>query len=154
MERKVYIKGQLVKAENLNLVETCVFKGIKRQRIGMANELVHSMANELVPHQLHSPPTSLSSSTSTLACPETKSMTPLSSGTGKSSLIAAVTNYAKFDVCDLELTIIYGDFGVMEDIDCSLEMQKRQLEEEQTTCQLQLTLSGLLNFTTNHQGPS
>lgn len=61
-------------------------------------------------------------------------------GTGKSSLIAAMANYLKFDIYDLELTSIYSNSDlrrillsttnrsilVIEDIDCSVEMQDRQ----------------------------
>ncbi|KAM1971774.1 hypothetical protein EV1_018154 [Malus domestica] len=63
--------------------------------------LVHSMANELVPHLVHSysPPTSLLSSTSTLASPETKSMMPLSSTTGpRSSLIGWSSRHWKIEL--------------------------------------------------------
>ncbi|CAN1313357.1 AAA-ATPase At3g50940 [Linum perenne] len=76
-------------------------------------------------------------------------------GTGKSSLVAAVANYLKFDVYDLELGSV-GSNGelrrlltgtanrsivVIEDIDCSVDLQDRGDHD----C-LQLTLSGLLNF--------
>ena len=59
-------------------------------------------------------------------------------GTGKSSLIAAITNYLKFDVYDLELANILSDadlkamldidrksITVIEDIDCSSEVRAR-----------------------------
>ncbi|XVE85287.1 hypothetical protein DITRI_Ditri17bG0079700 [Diplodiscus trichospermus] len=60
-------------------------------------------------------------------------------GTGKSSLIAAMANYLKFDVYDLELTSLYSNSElrrllvstrnrsilVIEDIDCSIELQDR-----------------------------
>ncbi|CAN1313358.1 AAA-ATPase At3g50940 [Linum perenne] len=89
-------------------------------------------------------------------------------GTGKSSLVAAVANYLKFDVYDLELGSV-GSNGelrrlltgtanrsivVIEDIDCSVDLQDRggstgyhNGNDNQTyhDC-LQLTLSGLLNF--------
>ncbi|OAY37237.1 AAA-ATPase At3g50940 [Manihot esculenta] len=93
-------------------------------------------------------------------------------GTGKSSLIAAIANYLKFDIYDLELTdlktnselrrllISTGNKSVLvvEDIDCSIELQNRIAEaralrpqpnrrgytEEKN--QVQVTLSGLLNF--------
>ncbi|KAL9664492.1 hypothetical protein QQ045_019895 [Rhodiola kirilowii] len=72
-------------------------------------------------------------------------------GTGKSSLIAAMANYLKLDIYDLELSTIYSDsylrsilmsttnrsILIIEDIDCNVEAQDRALE---------LTLSGLLNF--------
>ncbi|KAK9184407.1 hypothetical protein WN943_024757 [Citrus x changshan-huyou] len=60
-------------------------------------------------------------------------------GTGKSSLIAAMANYLNFDVYDLELTNLRGNMElrnlliatenksilVVEDIDCSIELQDR-----------------------------
>jgi hypothetical protein len=69
-------------------------------------------------------------------------------GTGKSSLIAAMANYLKFDIYDLELTSIYGNSDlrrillsttnrsilVIEDIDCSVEMQDRQNPHELQAC--------------------
>ncbi|KAK8625600.1 hypothetical protein V6N13_090466 [Hibiscus sabdariffa] len=89
-------------------------------------------------------------------------------GTGKSSLIAAMANYLKFDVYDLELTSVSSNselrkllvstrnrsMVVIEDIDCSIELQNRQDEMlesgeherfEQGTNN-KITLSGLLNF--------
>ncbi|GMP82430.1 hypothetical protein CsSME_00036735 [Camellia sinensis var. sinensis] len=70
-------------------------------------------------------------------------------GTGKSSLIAAMANYLKFHIYDLELTSLQSNSElrrllvatanrsilVIEDIDCSSDFDNRQL-----------TLSGLLNF--------
>lgn len=64
-------------------------------------------------------------------------------GTGKSSLIAAMANYLNFDVYDLELTDIRTNSElrkllihtanrsilVVEDIDCSLEIDDRKAEE-------------------------
>jgi chaperone BCS1 len=61
-------------------------------------------------------------------------------GTGKSSLIAAMANYLKFDIYDLELASLRGNSNlrslltsttnrsiiVIEDIDCSIELQDRQ----------------------------
>ena len=61
-------------------------------------------------------------------------------GTGKSSLIAAMANYLKFDIYDLELASLHGNSDlrklltrttnrsilVIEDIDCSIELQDRQ----------------------------
>ncbi|PSS06049.1 Protein HYPER-SENSITIVITY-RELATED like [Actinidia chinensis var. chinensis] len=87
-------------------------------------------------------------------------------GTGKSSLIAAMANYLKFDVYDLELTMINGNYGlrrlllatanrsilVVEDIDCTIELQDRAgaaLASGRRGGGLQdkkVTLSGLLNF--------
>ncbi|KAF5746479.1 26S protease regulatory subunit 6A [Tripterygium wilfordii] len=81
-------------------------------------------------------------------------------GTGKSSLIAAMANYLKFDIYDLELKSIHSNADlrklvvstanrsilVIEDIDCSIELQNRQdgsYKENEFTF---LTLSGLLNF--------
>ncbi|XP_011088431.1 AAA-ATPase At3g50940-like [Sesamum indicum] len=99
-------------------------------------------------------------------------------GTGKSSLIAAMANYLNFDVYDLELTDIHTNSDlrkllintanrsilVVEDIDCSIEIDDRKAEERalkmlkssQSQIQTvnivrkdkanQVTLSGLLNF--------
>ncbi|CAK9142545.1 unnamed protein product [Ilex paraguariensis] len=100
-------------------------------------------------------------------------------GTGKSSLIAAMANYLNFDIYDLELTDIHANSElrklligtanksilVVEDIDCSLELDDRKAEERalkvlrsskasqaQTVNIIhqnkpnQVTLSGLLNF--------
>ncbi|XVE66995.1 hypothetical protein DITRI_Ditri08aG0125000 [Diplodiscus trichospermus] len=99
-------------------------------------------------------------------------------GTGKSSLIAAMANYLNFDIYDLELTDIRANSElrkvltstgnksilVVEDIDCSLELQNRiaqsragvpQGSSQQNQPprvnipkkkQFQMTLSGLLNF--------
>lgn len=64
-------------------------------------------------------------------------------GTGKSSLIAAMANYLKFDIYDMELTYLTSNSElrrllvstsnrsilVIEDIDCSIELQNRQREE-------------------------
>lgn len=63
-------------------------------------------------------------------------------GTGKSSLIAAMANYLKFDIYDLELTDLHANsvlrrlliatgnrsIIVVEDIDCSLDLDDRQAE--------------------------
>jgi chaperone BCS1 len=60
--------------------------------------------------------------------------------TGKSSLIAAMANHLKFDIYDLELSNVYSNselrrllvstanrsIVVIEDIDCSVELQNRQ----------------------------
>ncbi|XP_047317900.1 AAA-ATPase At3g50940-like [Impatiens glandulifera] len=102
-------------------------------------------------------------------------------GTGKSSLIAAIANYLNFDIYDLELTAIRdnGDLRrllistanqsilVVEDIDCSLDLEDRKTDQRiikalQSTRQPhtinivkqqhnnhktnQVTLSGILNF--------
>lgn len=82
-------------------------------------------------------------------------------GTGKSSLIAAMANYLKFDIYDLDLTSIYSNSDlrrvllsttnrsilVMEDIDCSVDLQNRQSDGEWfEASNPKLTLSGLLNF--------
>ncbi|KAK5842310.1 hypothetical protein PVK06_004649 [Gossypium arboreum] len=83
-------------------------------------------------------------------------------GTGKSSLIAAIANYLKFDIYDLELTSVSSNSQlrgllvstrnrsmlVIEDIDCSIELQNRPAGPGgcgQGTND-ELTLSGLLNF--------
>ena len=61
-------------------------------------------------------------------------------GTGKSSLVAAMANYLKFNIYDLELASIYSNSElrrllvstanrsilVIEDIDCSIELQNRE----------------------------
>lgn len=61
-------------------------------------------------------------------------------GTGKSSLIAAIGNYLKFDIYDLELSSLNSNSDlrrllvstsnrsiiVIEDIDCSVDLQNRQ----------------------------
>ncbi|XP_041021267.1 AAA-ATPase At2g18193-like [Juglans microcarpa x Juglans regia] len=81
-------------------------------------------------------------------------------GTGKSSLIAAMANYLKFDIYDLELTSIFSNSDlrrvllsttnrsilVIEDIDCSMEMQDRQNQGAEYQPRSKFTLSGLLNF--------
>ncbi|XP_038877153.1 AAA-ATPase At3g50940-like [Benincasa hispida] len=85
-------------------------------------------------------------------------------GTGKSSLIAAMANYLKFDVYDLELAgvecnsdlrkllmgIANRSILVVEDIDCSIEFQDRESENEEDPSTARrrrlVTLSGLLNF--------
>ncbi|MED6148683.1 hypothetical protein PIB30_055217 [Stylosanthes scabra] len=93
-------------------------------------------------------------------------------GTGKSSLIAAMANYLNYHIYDLDLTGIYNNMNlkdlvlgisnrcilVIEDIDCTIELENRVT---------MVTLSGLLNaidglwsccgeerimlFTTNHK---
>ncbi|KAH7658690.1 mitochondrial chaperone BCS1 protein, partial [Dioscorea alata] len=105
-------------------------------------------------------------------------------GTGKSSLVAAMAEFLKFDVYDLELTGVSGNSGlrtllaamenqsilVVEDIDCSMELQRREAADEEkvrTPLSMSVTLSGMLNlvdglwsssaeekiivFTTNHK---
>lgn len=81
------------------------------------------------------------------------------SGTGKSSLIAAMANYLKFDVYDLELTnrsssaelrrlllaTTNRSILVIEDIDCSAKLRDRQTGGSDQN-DSQLTLSGFLNF--------
>ncbi|XP_044507306.1 AAA-ATPase At3g50940-like [Mangifera indica] len=96
-------------------------------------------------------------------------------GTGKSSLIAAMANYLNFDIYDLELASVGGNSAfrkllvttqnksilVVEDIDCSLELQDRLAETKKVLAtsfnpshtvglnlpnQFLVTLSGLLNF--------
>ncbi|XP_045802793.1 AAA-ATPase At3g50940-like [Trifolium pratense] len=102
-------------------------------------------------------------------------------GTGKSSLIAAMANYLNYDVYDLDLTAV-GDnrrlrelilgmsnrsILVIEDIDCTINLQNREDEEVVNNEHNKVTLSGLLNavdglwscckeehiivFTTNHK---
>ncbi|XAR59568.1 hypothetical protein NMG60_11015450 [Bertholletia excelsa] len=89
-------------------------------------------------------------------------------GTGKSSLIAAMANYLNFDVYDLELTDIRSNSElrnlliwtanqsilVVEDIDCSIELQDRLASAAAARATdpfrynnaSRVTLSGLLNF--------
>ncbi|XP_047322232.1 AAA-ATPase At3g50940-like [Impatiens glandulifera] len=97
-------------------------------------------------------------------------------GTGKSSLIAAIANYLNFDIYDLELTSIHDNSDlrrllistanksilVVEDIDCSLDLEDRKADQrmmkaiQSTQAQTinivkhdktnQVTLSGILNF--------
>ncbi|XP_047320761.1 protein HYPER-SENSITIVITY-RELATED 4-like [Impatiens glandulifera] len=97
-------------------------------------------------------------------------------GTGKTSLIAAIANYLNFDIYDLELTSIHGNSDlrrllistanksilVVEDIDCSLDVEDRKADQrmmkaiQSTQAQTinivkhhktnQVTLSGILNF--------
>lgn len=66
-------------------------------------------------------------------------------GTGKSSLVAAMAEFLKFDVYDLELTGVSSNSGlrtllaamenqsilVVEDIDCSMELQRREAADEE-----------------------
>ncbi|KAL5762350.1 hypothetical protein ACOSP7_018614 [Xanthoceras sorbifolium] len=80
-------------------------------------------------------------------------------GTGKSSLIAAMANYLKFDIYDLELTSLRSNSDlrrllvstgnrsilVIEDIDCTIELENRQFGGYNQD-DSQITLSGLLNF--------
>ncbi|KAJ4820872.1 P-loop containing nucleoside triphosphate hydrolases superfamily protein [Rhynchospora pubera] len=81
-------------------------------------------------------------------------------GTGKSSLVAAIANYLKFDVYDLELTevrwnstlrrLLIGmsnrSILVIEDIDCTIELQQRDDNYYAGGDDEKITLSGLLNF--------
>ncbi|KAA0041552.1 hypothetical protein IC582_007342 [Cucumis melo] len=84
-------------------------------------------------------------------------------GTGKSSLVAAVANYLKFDIYDMDLRevqcnsdlrrLLIGTGNrsilVIEDIDCSIELQDRSSDSENQTKSTEdekITLSGLLNF--------
>uniref|UniRef100_A0A0E0L6G1 AAA+ ATPase domain-containing protein n=1 Tax=Oryza punctata TaxID=4537 RepID=A0A0E0L6G1_ORYPU len=89
-------------------------------------------------------------------------------GTGKSSLIAAMANYLKFDIYDLELTEVKSNSDlrrllvgmsnrsilVVEDIDCSIDLQQREEGEIKRAKSSysgeenedKVTLSGLLNF--------
>ncbi|KAK5792780.1 hypothetical protein PVK06_033902 [Gossypium arboreum] len=104
--------------------------------------------------------------------------------TGKSSLIAAMANHLKYDIYDLDLTDVRNNSDlrflllsissrsilVVEDIDCSIELENRESEEAETHSNQgdnQITLSGLWNvfdglwsccgeeriiiFTTNHK---
>lgn len=88
-------------------------------------------------------------------------------GTGKSSLIAAMANHLNFDIYSLNLSAVSSDSSleflllhmsnrsilVVEDIDCSIELQNRQAgdhpsDHDKTPRKPQekvVTLSGLLN---------
>ncbi|XP_058758970.1 AAA-ATPase At3g50940-like [Vicia villosa] len=103
-------------------------------------------------------------------------------GTGKSSLIAAMANYLNYDIYDLDLTDVIDNkclrqlllrmsnrsILVIEDIDCTINLQNREKDEEVVdNGSNKMTLSGLLNavdglwsccgeehiivFTTNHK---
>ncbi|PIA55827.1 hypothetical protein AQUCO_00700268v1 [Aquilegia coerulea] len=79
-------------------------------------------------------------------------------GTGKSTLVAAMANYLNFDIYDFELSSVNSNdelrkyllatgnrsILVIEDIDCSIDMQNRDKDEKVTKDKF--TLSGLLNF--------
>ncbi|KAK4413236.1 AAA-ATPase [Sesamum alatum] len=85
-------------------------------------------------------------------------------GTGKSSLVAAMANYLKFHVYDLELASLHSNAElrrllvttknrsilVIEDIDCSINLENREDGGEYSPNPMikknQFTLSGLLNF--------
>lgn len=83
-------------------------------------------------------------------------------GTGKSSLVAAMANYLKFDIYDLQLMNVTSDCEfrrlllgtanrsilVIEDIDCSVDLPDRKIQEKKANPKhdLKFTLSGLLNF--------
>ncbi|KAK3410370.1 hypothetical protein EUGRSUZ_J02369 [Eucalyptus grandis] len=89
-------------------------------------------------------------------------------GTGKSSLIAAMANYLNFDIYDLELSGLRSNAElrkllvatanhsilVVEDIDCTIELQDRKSETRAARMNMMstdypredLTLSGFLNF--------
>ncbi|KNA19279.1 hypothetical protein SOVF_062640 [Spinacia oleracea] len=87
-------------------------------------------------------------------------------GTGKSSLIAAMANHLNFDIYDLELTDVRKNSDlrrliittanrsilVVEDIDCSVDLQnmmkerKKKFPEQFFEQGNEVTLSGLLNF--------
>ncbi|KAG0489037.1 hypothetical protein HPP92_007848 [Vanilla planifolia] len=82
-------------------------------------------------------------------------------GTGKSSLIAAMANYLRFDIYDLDLSEVSQNSGlkrllmgmsnksllVIEDIDCSIDLQSREEEKsKESNYKDEVTLSGLLNF--------
>ncbi|CAN6582592.1 unnamed protein product [Malus baccata var. baccata] len=82
-------------------------------------------------------------------------------GTGKSSLVAAMANYLKFDIFDLDLRevqcnsdlrrLLIGTKSrsilVIEDIDCSVELQNRDSENETNAVEDdKISLSAVLNF--------
>ncbi|KAF5188828.1 Aaa-atpase [Thalictrum thalictroides] len=81
-------------------------------------------------------------------------------GTGKSTLVAAMANYLKFDIYDFELSNVTSNdelrryllatanrsILVIEDIDCSIDLQNRDKDQDFKDFGNKLTLSGLLNF--------
>ncbi|KAL3720436.1 hypothetical protein ACJRO7_005282 [Eucalyptus globulus] len=90
-------------------------------------------------------------------------------GTGKSSLVAAMANYLNFDIYDLELSGLWSNADlrrllvatmnqsilVVEDIDCTIQLQDRKSETQAANMNLmstghkrrdRVTLSGFLNF--------
>ncbi|WVZ99786.1 hypothetical protein U9M48_045035 [Paspalum notatum var. saurae] len=90
-------------------------------------------------------------------------------GTGKSSLVAAMANHLRFDIYDLELTEVKSNSDlrrllvgmsnrcilVVEDIDCSIDLQQREEGDNKRSRSTfpgeeinddKVTLSGLLNF--------
>ncbi|XP_027073751.1 AAA-ATPase At3g50940-like [Coffea arabica] len=89
-------------------------------------------------------------------------------GTGKSSLVAAMANYLKFDIYDLELTDVRTNSDLrrhlistanqsillVEDIDCSIELTEKRPKKASSASMFPqqygqenwVTLSGLLNF--------
>ncbi|KAK8959242.1 hypothetical protein KSP40_PGU009017 [Platanthera guangdongensis] len=85
-------------------------------------------------------------------------------GTGKSSLIAAIANYLRFDIYDLDLKEVNRNSDlkslliemtnksmlVIEDIDCSVDLQNRDGEEGEKETKSHnnndVTLSALLNL--------
>ncbi|KAK7272579.1 hypothetical protein RJT34_29272 [Clitoria ternatea] len=81
-------------------------------------------------------------------------------GTGKSSLIAAMSNYLNYDIYDLDLTVVEQNnelknlilgmsnrsILVIEDIDCTIKLQNREENKEAVNDGVKkVTLSGLLN---------
>ncbi|CAH9132056.1 unnamed protein product [Cuscuta epithymum] len=85
-------------------------------------------------------------------------------GTGKSSLIAAMANYLKFSIYELDLSCLRSNSDlqellpttknksilVVEDIDCSIDLQNRNNgdhgKQSNDPSYPQVTLSGILNF--------
>ncbi|KAJ4770392.1 P-loop containing nucleoside triphosphate hydrolases superfamily protein [Rhynchospora pubera] len=89
-------------------------------------------------------------------------------GTGKSTLVAAMANFLRYDIYDLELTEVRSNallrsllinttsrsILVIEDIDCSVELQQREKDKKPkpkedsspNDDESKVTLSGLLNF--------
>ncbi|KAF8011101.1 hypothetical protein BT93_J1652 [Corymbia citriodora subsp. variegata] len=86
---------------------------------------------------------------------------------GKSSLVEAMANYLNFDIYDLELSRLHSNTDlkrllvatanrsilVVEDIDCTIELQDRKSQTQagrmnsmSTYYRRELTLSGFLNF--------
>ncbi|KAI9169148.1 hypothetical protein LWI28_007706 [Acer negundo] len=85
-------------------------------------------------------------------------------GTGKSSLIAAMANYLKFSIYDLELASIHSNSElrsllvstsnrsilVIEDIDCSNELQNRQSGRFVPNERSQVKMSSIIAYMFRH----
>nr|CAB3455967.1 unnamed protein product [Digitaria exilis] len=87
------------------------------------------------------------------------------SGTGKSTMVAAMANYLEYDIYDVELTVVNTNADLrklliettsksiilIEDIDCSLDLTGDRArpstdDDDDSRTRTTVTLSGLLNF--------